>query len=129
MGSIARNTGEQQIHFLRKPFTFADNGLTLTVGVLPPNSIILKPISGVNVSQVANAGTNNFMDIGNTVTSDLYGTDLSLLALGFIPLDEAVSFLVPPTGGDITVTATLQLSGTAATTGTGHVVIAYIPPN
>lgn len=123
-----RNTGEQQIHFLRKDFTFADNGTTLTVGVLPANSVIIKPISGVNVSTVANAGTNNFMDVGTTATGDLYGTDLSLLTLGFIPLDEAVTYLTSTTA-ETTVTCVLQLSGTPATTGVGQVVIAYIPPN
>lgn len=124
--SQARNDGSQKIHFLRKDIVFGDNGNTLTVGVLPAGAVILKPISGVNVTTVFNAGTNNFMDIGTTGTADLYGTDLSLLVLGLIVLDEAVAFYV---AADTTVTCLLQLSGNAATTGAGQVVIAFIPPN
>lgn len=119
----------RQIHYLRKDLTFADNTFEREVGVLPAGSLILKPLSGVNVSTVFNAGTANVLDIGTESPvndDDLFGTDLSLTALAFVPLDEAVSQLVT---GDTLVTATLGLTGTAATTGAAQVVIAYIPPN
>lgn len=117
-----------QIHFLRKDFTYADDGLTLTVGVIPANSIVLKPLSGVNVSTVFNAGTTNVADMGPSTDSgtDLWATDLALGTLAFVPLDEAVTFLVTV---DTTVQIAVDLTGTAATTGAGQVVIAYIPPN
>lgn len=122
----ARDMGEQQIHYLRKNFTFADNGKVLTVGTLPAGAVIIKAISGVHVSTVFNAGTTNVLDIGTTADDDLYGTDLALGTVGPVALDEAVSQLV---ASDTTITATPALSGTAATTGVGQVVIAYFPNN
>lgn len=127
MPGTPRQYHHQMVHYLRKSWTFADNGKVLTVGTLPAGALVLKPISGVVVEVVANAGTNNFADLGVTGDADLFGTDLSLLALGFIPADEAVTGYVM--AADIDVIFTLQLTGTAATTGSGEVVIAYIPDN
>lgn len=127
-GSLARYNIPQQIDYLRKAVTFADNGTAVTVGILPPNAIIHKAMSGVFVNTVFNAATTNVIDIGTTADDDLYGTDLALGTLGFVPLDEAVSFMTGPSG-DTTVTATVALSGTAATTGSATIIIAFIPNN
>lgn len=126
MANPARLTQYQLVHYLRRNITFADTGVVLALGTIPAGSVILKPISGVNVTTVFNAATNNFMDIGTAATGDLYGTDLSLLALGFIPLDEAVNYYVAV---DTDLTATIQLSGGSQTTGAAVVIIAYIPNN
>lgn len=123
----ARQFHTQQVHYLRKSITYADNGVARTVGTIPAGSLILKPISGVHVTTAFNAGTNNFLDIGTSADDDLYGTDLSLTATNFVPLDEAVGgYLV---SADTTITATVGLTGTAASAGAGEVVIAYIPDN
>lgn len=127
MAGTPRELHTQQIHYLRKGFTFADNGTVLTVGTLPAGALIVKPCSGVHVVTVFNAGTNNFMDVGTTTTGDLFGTDLSLLATTFVPLDEAIGGFRLAAAIDITMT--LQLSGTPATTGDAELVIAYIPDN
>ena len=124
-GTIARQFHTQQLHFLRKSVTFSDSGTALTVGVIPAGSLILKPASGVHVTTVFNAGTTNVMDIGTSDNDDLFGTDLALTAANFIPLDESIGgYLV---SADTTITVTVGLSGTAATTGAGEVVICYIP--
>lgn len=117
-----------QVHYLRKDFTFADDGKTLTVGVIPAGSIVLKPLSGVNVSQVFNAGSTNVADMGPSTDSgtDLWATDLALGSLAFVPLDEAVTLVVTV---DTTVQIAVDLTGTAATTGIAQAVICYIPPN
>lgn len=122
----ARDMGEQQIHYLRKRILFSDNGVAKTIGTIPAGAVILKPLSGIQVQQVFNAGTNNFIDVGTTADDDLYGTDLSGTALAFVPLDEAVRMDVTV---DTTITATVGLTGTAATTGIADVVIAYVPNN
>ena len=124
----AKRYYQDMVHFLRKDFTFADDGLTLTVGVIPAGSVVLKPLSGVNVSTVFNAGSTNVADWGPSTDSgtDLWATDLALGTLGFVPLDEAVSFLVTV---DTTVQIAIDLTGTAATTGEGQAIVAYIPPN
>ena len=122
----ARDDGYQNVIFLRKNFVFGDSGSVLTVGTVPAGAIILKPLSGVNVETAFNAGTNNFLDVGTSANDDLYATDLALGTLGFVPLDENVSYKVT---ADTTIIATPALSGTAATTGAGTVVIAFIPDN
>lgn len=120
----ARQFHTQQIHFLRKSFTFADDGNVLTLGTIPAGSVIVKPISGVNVDVVFNAGTTNVLDIGSTANDDLYATDLALGSIAFVALDEGVAMTV---AADTTLTATVDLTGTAATTGSAEVIIAYIP--
>lgn len=126
-GSSARQMSFQAVHYLRKGFTYADDGSVLTVGVIPAGAVILKPISGVHVKTVFNAGTNNYLDIGTSADDDLFGTDLALGAATFVPLDEAVGGYV--VAADTTITATVDLTGTAATTGEGEIVICYIPDN
>jgi len=124
MSIPARQFQTQQVHFLRKDFTYADDGSTLNVGKVPAGSVILKPVSGANVSTAFNAGTTNVLDIGTEADGDLFATDLALGSAAFVPCDEAVSFYV---SSDTVITATVDLTGTAATTGVGQVVIAYIP--
>jgi hypothetical protein len=125
-GTTARQYSTQQVHYLRKGFTFADDGTVLTIGTIPTGAQIIKPMSGVAVNVAFNAGTNNFLDIGISSNDDLYGTDLSLATIAFVPLDEAVSMTV---AADTVITATVDLTGTAATTGQGEVVICYCVDN
>lgn len=127
-GSTARVYASQQIHYLRKSITFADDGTTVTVGTIPAGSLVLKPISGVAVTTVFNAGSTNVLDVGPSTDSgtDLWATDLALGTLGFVPIDEAVTNLVSV---DTIVQAAVDLTGTAATTGAAEIIIAYIPDN
>jgi hypothetical protein len=125
-GTVARHHHTHQMHYLRKEWTYLDDGVVLTVGVLPAGAVIHKPMSGVDVQVATNAGTNNLMDIGTTADDDLYATNLSTASIAFVPLDEAVSMKV---AADTTITATLDLTGTAATAGAGSIVIAYTLPD
>jgi hypothetical protein len=125
---VARLYHTAHVHYLRKDFTFADDGLELKVGTIPAGSLIIKPMSGVFVSTVFNAGTTNVLDIGTNSpvdNDDILATDLALGTLAFVPLDEAVGDFYCAAETDIT--ATVDLTGSAASTGRGHVVIAYIP--
>lgn len=126
VATTARQYSQQMVHYLRKSFTKDDSGKTLTVGIIPAGALILKPISGVQINEAFNAGTTNVADIGPSANSDLWATDLALGTVGFVPIDEAVSNLVDD---DTTVVIAPSLTGTAATTGKGIVVIAYIPNN
>lgn len=121
----ARLYHTDQVHYLAKDFTYADDGSVLSLGYLPAGAVILKPMSGVAVHVAFNAGTTNVLDIGTAANDDLYGTDLALGSIAFEPLDEAVSMTV---AADTLVTATVDLTGTAATTGSGTVIIAYVIP-
>jgi len=122
-GSTARKPVGQQVAYLKKDITFADDGIELTVGTIPANSLILKPLSGMDTQVAFNAGTSAVVDIGDDSDPNLYGTALDVSGIGFDALDEAVSLKVSE---DTTITATLTLTGTAATAGQGTVVIAYI---
>lgn len=127
-GTAARQFHTQQVHYLRKSITYLDDGLTITVGTIPAGSLVLKPLSGVAVTTVFNAGTTNVADMGPSTDSgtDLWATDLALGTLAFVPLDEAVTFLVSV---DTIVQIAVDLTGTAATTGAAEVIICYIPDN
>lgn len=127
-GTAARDYGVQMVHYLRKSITYADDGTTVTVGTIPAGSLILKPISGVAVTTVFNAGSTNVLDVGPSTDSgtDLWATDLALGTLGFVPLDEAVTNLVTV---DTIVQAAVDLTGTAATTGAAEIIIAFVPDN
>lgn len=124
-GSVARDYGMGLVHFIRKNVTYADNGVAKTVGVIPSGSLIIKAASGVHVVTVFNAGTTNVIDVGTSADDDLFGTDLALGSATFVPLDETIGGY--RVSADTTITATVGLAGTAATTGDAEVVIAYIP--
>lgn len=129
-GTTAREYHTKQVHYISAELTFADNGVAKTIGTIPAGSQILNVISGVFVRTVFNAGTTNVLDIGTTANDDLYGTDIALGTKAFVALDEAATASGVDTwyiANDTTFTATVALSGTAATTGAARVVIAYCP--
>ncbi len=125
-GSLARYNTPQQPSFLRRRVTVANAGVPVLVGILPPLAVINKAASGVTVSTVFNAGTTNTVDIGITGTAGLYGTALSLTATNFVPVAQATSYLTSA-AGDTEVYATVNLAGTAATTGVADIIIWYTP--
>lgn len=125
-GTGAREYPAQMVHYLRKAISFSDGAVTVTVGTIPAGAVIIKPMSGVHVSTAFNYGTNNRLDVGTTTTGDLYATDLALGTAGFVPLDEAVSNYV---AADTVIKATIDVTGTAGTTGAAQIIIAYVPNN
>jgi hypothetical protein len=127
MTTPARKYHTTQIHYLRKDITFADAATTVTVGAIPSGAIVLEAISGVYVDEVFNAGTNNRLDIGVSTDSGTnnWATQLTLLGIGFIELDEVAATL--KVAADSTVQAYVDVTGTAATTGIASIIIAYIP--
>lgn len=130
-GTPAHDLGYQAVMCLPpKRFTFADNGKVITLGTIPAGSVLLKANSGVHVKTVFNAGTSNTLNIGYSLPlpadDDYYGTLLALGAANFVPLDETVGNYV--TDVEVTITATVVLTGTTATTGDAAIVISYIAP-
>ena len=129
-GTSARQFHTQQIHYLRKSLvetgTTANQSEVFTVGTIPAGSLILKALSGVNVDVAYTSATNKLIQIGTTANDDLYGTNLSVASIAFVPLDEAVAMTV---AADTVITATHALTGSAGTAGRAEVIIAYIPDN
>lgn len=124
-GSTARQLQDQQITYIARDVTFADNAVARQIGILPAGARIHRALSGVQVHQAFNAGTTNVIDIGTAADDDFYATDLALGTVAFVANDENVSQEVT---ADTVITATVGLAGTAATTGRATVIIAYYIP-
>ena len=123
--TTARQFHTQQIHYLRKSITFANDGDTVTVGIIPSGAQIVKPISGVAVNVAFDGDTTNTLDIGSAADTDLYATDLALGSIAFVPIDEAVSNIV---AADTTIKAVVT-STASASAGSAEIIIAFIPDN
>lgn len=134
MPSTARYYAQQQTHYLRRNFTFAEgDGAVIVVGHIPAGSIVVG--GGVHVDVAFDAGTLNTADVGyaahGTVAADPNGlaSALTLGSAGLKPLDEIGAATNRVFQEDTQITATLALTGTAATTGSGTILVEYIPNN
>jgi hypothetical protein len=118
-----------QVHYLRAEISYADGtGKVYTLGAIPAGAVVIR--GGVVVTTVFNAGTTNLLDIGTSSDDDGFATDLALGTIGVIVADEmATSNDTYSATADITITATLAMSGTAATTGAGVVWVEYLVKN
>lgn len=127
MAVLGRQFHTQQVHYLRKSITYADNGTTVDVGYIPAGAQIIKPMSGVAVNVAFNGGTTNTLDIGPSTDTgtDLWATVLALGTIAFVPFDEVVTLLVST---DTLVQAKV-VSSAGASAGSGEIVICYIPDN
>lgn len=122
MPQPARQYHTQQVHYLQKAFTFSDIAAT-EIGTLPAGATIIRPMSGVQVNTVFNAGTANVIDIGTLADDDLYATDLAGGTATFVPLDENVNVTM---AADTTLYVKYVPTGTAATTGAAVAIICYV---
>lgn len=122
--SVIGKADRQNLKCLRYDFDESHATTATSIGSIPANAVIIKPISGVYVHELFNAGTNNRLDIGTAADTDFYGTDLALTAVGFVALDESVS--LRPSDTDATeIKIVVDMTGTAATTGQASVMIFY----
>ena len=124
----ARDFGYNALQVLRKRIQYTQNATAITIGKIPAGALIIKGLSGIVVHTVTNAGTQNAINVGYTRASgtddDYFGTLLATTALNFVPLDETVTGYY--LSEDTTITATMALTGTAATTGDLEVVIVFV---
>lgn len=124
----ARHNHQQQVGYLRKGFTYLNDGETITMGVLPAGAIVIR--AGVVVSVAFNAGTTNVLDIGTSGDTDGFATDLALGTIGVIVADEmATTNDAGPYASDTTIQLVVDLTGTAATAGTGTAWVEFIENN
>lgn len=127
MSNTARDYQKQLVHYMRKSISYEDNGNELNVGIMPAGALMLKPTSGVAVTTAFNASAGNVLQIGTDIDPNYFATSLALGTAGFVPVDLASGvYLV---AAATKVTATVELTGTAATAGAGEVIITYIPDN
>jgi hypothetical protein len=128
-GSVARyKANSQQVHYLRKSIVFGDNGTTVTVGTIPAGSVILTPLSGVQVNVAFNGNATNTLDLGASDDSgnNNIATLLALGTIGFITIDETTTTKLFSV--DTRIDAVV-VSTASATTGAGEIIICYVPDN
>lgn len=126
-GAYGRNDGSFAIQTLSKAIAYTDgNGAVVTVGRLPAGALVLRGI--VAVTTAFNAGTANTAIIGTSSDTSGFGTALALGTIGNIVFDEMATTNDQYSTSEVTVVATLTLSGTAPTTGAGFVVVEFIVP-
>lgn len=125
-GTVAREYHTKQTHYLSKAFTYADDGVVLTLGVRPAGSYVIR--GGVIVTEAFNAGSTNVLDIGTSADDDGFATDLALGTVGVIVADEMATTNDSYSASDQTITATVDLTGTAPTTGAGLAWVEYLVP-
>lgn len=121
----ARDFGYQVTQVLTKKIAYSDGATAVvTVGRLPAKALVIN--AGVVVTTAFNAGTGNVLDIGTTADDDGFATDLALGTIGRIAADELATSNDLYSTSETDVTATLALTGTAASAGEGYVFVEYI---
>ena len=106
---------------------FEANGTTTDIATLPANSQIFQIT--VDVTTVFNAASTNTLDLGDGSTADQYADALALGSLARVLATSDVSQignLIDIGTSEITVTATYNQTGTAATTGAATVTVLYL---
>lgn len=130
MTVTARQNATQEVHYIRANVAFntVASGTQVSMGAaLPANSVVL--YTSVGIQTVFNAATTNVLIVGTAADPD------ALVAAG--GADETavgVTNVVPATLGGIMSSSvdtelfwTYTQSGTAATTGSATIVVAYVP--
>lgn len=123
----AKEIGYGVVQTLRKKITYLDNGTTVTVGKLPPYSIITS--GGVHIVTAFNDSGTDLLDvgfIGATTDDNAYATSLTLAAVGLIVLDELATTTNIMGTVEHTVTAIYTGQNSNATAGEGYVVVNYV---
>lgn len=114
----------RQTHFLTREFSYLDDGLDLSLGYIPANSIVIA--AGVVVSTAFDAGTTNVLDIGTAADRDGFATDLALGTIGRIEADEFATSNDCYISADTEASISVDLTGTAATAGNGVAYLEYV---
>jgi hypothetical protein len=106
--------------------TFSDAS-AVSLGTLPAGATI---VDWLIITKTAfNAGTTNTIDIGLGGTGDALANNVAAGAVGVYRMGATGTSLTQvgvPLTTDTTLTATYEQSGTAATTGSAIVLVAYV---
>lgn len=128
----ARDTYRQDVHEIRKTFTFATatSGVAQTIGTLPANAMVVG--GGLSVSVAFNSSGTDLVDVGTALNAaaaadpNAYGSALDVAATGFKALDELATATALPLNAEVPVTLTYTQSIVDATAGTMEAVIQYV---
>ena len=106
---------------------FEANGTTTDIGTLPANSQIFQIT--VDITTAFDAASTNTLDLGDGSTADQYADALALGSLARVLATSDVSQignLIDIGTSDVTVTATYNQTGGAATAGACTVTVLYL---
>ena len=109
---------------------FGADGTTTTVATVPANSQIFQ--ISVDVTTPFDAGTTNTVDLGDGTTANKYADALDVSSAARVLATSDVSQipnLIDIGTSDVTVVATYNQTGTAATAGAATVTVLYLQNN
>jgi hypothetical protein len=128
--TTARQSHEQQVHYLRFSVNYNDAGISTGVAkqYLPAGAILIG--TDVIVTATFNAQTTNVLTVGvnGTTANNVVGSADVNEASAQIFQNISASATLPLTA-DSQVYAKYTQTGTAATQGKAYVIIKYIPDN
>src|SRR5688572_14307126 len=128
--TAARSSHHQMVHYLRKEITYADEGVTVTVGIIPAGASVIG--GGVHVKTAFNDSGTDLLDVGfvgSTTDADGYATLLELANVGFIALDELAATTNIQQSVDTTVTALYTGSNNNASAGVADLIVLFVLDN
>lgn len=129
-GSNARQYATQQVHYLRKRITFADEGTEVTVGTIPAGASVI----GGGVHIVTAFDDTSTIDVGfkdgsSTDDPNAYATALVATAVKFITLDELAATTNVQQTVDHLVTVTLNDGSGNVSAGAADVIVTFVVDN
>lgn len=128
MGSTARQTHYQDVHFLRATLALADLASgSAKIGSLPAGARVLN--TDVFIETAFNAGTTNVFDVGFAGTIGAFLPTGTALAGATGQKTAKPSGLNGVIAADTDVIVTYSQTGTVATAGLATVIVAYSPNN
>ena len=122
-GDVGRLYHTDQVHYLAKTVTFANDDQVVTVGVLPPSASVID--AGVHVTTAFTAGTS-VIDVGvSGADTDAYISAASLETAGVIKDTALATMASDFSTSPITVEARVT-SNDVLTAGSAIVYVLYI---
>lgn len=113
-----------QVHYLSKKFTFADDGQTaLVAGTLPPNAAVIG--GEIVVVTAFNGNTTNTVDVGVAADGEDFASNLALGTKGVIAFDEMATALYAFSSSARDVLLNV-VSTASASAGEAYAVIRYV---
>jgi hypothetical protein len=125
-GVQAKEIGYGVVQCLRKRITYLNAATAITVGKLPPGSVVVG--GGVQIITTFNDSGTDTIDVGTSADADAFGTLLTVSATApaYVAFDELATTNDYSDTAEVTVTATYNSQNSDATAGVADVVVMYV---
>src|SRR5262245_49384607 len=115
------NTNFEYMHFISGRLIAAQGVLSITVGSIPANGVLVPSFSSILVTQAFNAGATNTVSIGYAGSPNAFANAVNVGTVGFKTLNGTETFREVESA----VVATFAQSGTPATSGEAQIILCY----